>query len=261
MNHDVTPDGSSLTPHPRPLSPEYRGEGSIGAEEIHVWAVPLCVAPAELPRLAGLLSDSERERAARYLYAKDREQFTITRARLRLLLGRYLGIDPTRIEFGSSNTGKPTLPGTTLSFNVSHTQGLALIALTEGRELGVDVERIRTYPTHLDMATRYFTPGESRRLNTLLPTESERAFFHVWTRKEAFLKAIGLGLSHGLERFEVSVPPDDPCRLLHIDGDATVAAGWTLMNLELEAGYVGALAVEGTGYRVEVRGWTISPGS
>ena len=227
-------------------------------DEIHVWSVPLIVDSAELAQLAGMLTDSERERAARYLFAKDRNQFTITRARLRLLVSHYLGIDPTCVTFGSSNTGKPTLPGTNLSFNVSHSHGLALIALAEGRELGVDVERIRTYPTHLDMATRYFTPGESQRLNTLPPTETERAFFHVWTRKEAFLKAIGLGLSHSLERFEVSVPPDDPCRLLHIDGDEVVAAGWTLMNLELEAGYVGALAVEGTGYNVEVRGWTIS---
>jgi 4'-phosphopantetheinyl transferase len=233
--------------------------GQLAADEIHVWTVPLVAAPAEFDRLGGLLSDSERERAARYVYAPAREQFTITRARLRLLLGSYLGLDPARIMFGTSNTGKPTLPGTSLSFNVSHTQGLALIALTAGREIGVDIERVRTQPTHLDMATRYFTPGESQRLNALPPTESERAFFHVWTRKEAFLKAIGLGLSHGLERFEVSVPPDEPCRLLHIDGDAGVAAGWTLLNLELEAGYVGALAVEGRGYRVRLMDWIRSP--
>ena len=246
---------SERTPHPQPFSPEYRGEGGIAADEIHIWTVPLCVAPAELTRLGGMLSDSERERAARYLYAPAREQFTITRARLRLLLARYLGLDPTRVTFGTSNTGKPTLPGTPLSFNVSHTRGMALIALAVGLELGVDVESVRAQPTHLEMATRYFTPGEAQRLNALPPTESERAFFHVWTRKEAFLKAIGLGLSHGLERFEVSVPPDEPCRLLHIDGDAAVAAGWTLMNLELGAGHVGALAVEGLGYRVRVRGW------
>ena len=224
----------------------------LAPHEIHIWTVPLVVDPAELDRLRGLLSAPERERAARYLHAPSREQFTVTRARLRLLLGRYLGTEPACVEFGTSNTGKPTLPGTGLSFNVSHTQGLALIAVAAGREVGVDVERVRTQPTHLDMATRYFTPGESRRLNALPPTESERAFFHVWTRKEAFLKAIGLGLSHGLERFEVAVPPDEPCRLLHIDGDADVAARWTLRNLDPAAGYVGALAVEGTGYEIEI---------
>ena len=225
------------------------------ADEIHIWTVPLSVDPAELTQFSGLLSDSERERAGRYLFARDREPFTITRARLRLLLGRHLGLDPRCVEFGTSNTGKPTLPGTALSFNVSHTRGMALIALALGMELGVDVECVRSLPTYLDMATRYFTPGEAQRLNALHPTESERAFFHVWTRKEAFLKAIGLGLSHGLERFEVSVPPDEPCRLLHIDGDTNIAAGWTLMNLELDEGYVGALAVEGQGYRVRVRRW------
>ena len=95
-------------------------------------------------------------------------------------------------------------------------------------------------------------PAKRNALNALPPEQSERAFFHVWTRKEAFLKATGLGLSHGLERFEVSVPPDEPCRLLHIDGDAEVAARWTLRQLGAGAGYVGALAVEGTGYEVEV---------
>ena len=227
--------------------------GPLSADEIHVWTVPLDVPPSELARLAEVLSDSERERAGRYLYAPAREQFTVTRARLRLLLGRYLDLDPRLVAFGSSNTGKPTLSGAALSFNVSHTHGMALIALAVGREL--DVEHVRSQPTHLDMATRFFTPGEARCLHALPAGLSERAFFHVWTRKEAFLKAIGLGLSHGLERFEVSVPPDEPCRLLHIDGDAAVAAGWTLMNLEPAAGYVGALAVEGRGYRVTISEW------
>jgi 4'-phosphopantetheinyl transferase len=127
--------------------------------------------------------------------------------------------------------------------------------VSAGREVGVDVERVRAQPNHLDMATRYFTPNESQRLNALPPAEGERAFFHVWTRKEAFLKAIGLGLTHGLERFEVAVPPDEPCRLLHIDGDAAAAARWTLRNLEPAAGYVGALAVEGTGYEVKMSSW------
>ncbi len=228
----------------------------LRSDAIRVWTIPLVIDPAELARLGGLLSDPERARAARYLPAPAREQFTITRACLRLLLGRYLGVAPGCVEFGTSDTGKPTLPGTGLSFNVSHTQGLALIAVAAGLEVGVDVERVRAQPNHLDMATRYFTPGESQRLNALPPTESERAFFHVWTRKEAFLKAIGLGLSHGLERFEVSVPPDEPCRLLHIDGNADAAARWTLLNLEPAAGYVAALAVEGTGYEVEMSSWT-----
>ena len=228
----------------------------LAPHDIYVWTVPLVVAPAELARLGGLLSDPERERAARYLHAPSREQFTIARARLRLLLSRYLGTDPERVEFGTSNTGKPTLPGTGLSFNVSHTQGLALIAVSAGCEVGVDVERVRPQPTHLDMAMRYFTPNESQRLNALPPSESERAFFHVWTRKEAFLKATGLGLSHGLERFEVAVPPDEPCRLLHIDGDVEVAARWTLLNLEPAAGYVAALAVEGREYEVKMSDWT-----
>jgi 4'-phosphopantetheinyl transferase len=224
-------------------------------DEIHVWSVPLAVGGRRLAELARFLADEERLRAGRYVHCPSREQFVVARAMLRVLLSRYLGLPPALVRIGLGPQGKPRLPGSDLHFNVSHTHGLALYAFTRRGEVGIDVERVRPCPTHLDMATRFFTPREAGAIRTVPPGRSEEAFFHVWTRKEAFLKALGLGLSHGLERFEVSVPPDDPPRLLHIDGDPRAASSWSLISLLPAPGYVAALASQGPSPRLRVQAW------
>lgn len=226
---------------------------SLSAGEVHIWTVPLASDGAPPPPLAALSPD-ERERAQGYRHELTRRQFVQSRATLRALLAGYLGASPIELHFAHSAQGKPTLSGGGLHFNVSHTHGLALIAVTREAEVGVDVERLRPQPMHLDMATRYFTPGEAAALRALPAGASEEAFFHVWTRKEAFLKAVGLGLAHGLERFEVSVPPDDPARVLHVDGDRAAGARWLMAALAPARGYVGTLAIEAS-VRVEVRHW------
>lgn len=229
--------------------------GSLAAEDVHVWCVPLSV-PEELKRrLTEILSPDERERANRYAHRAAREQFATARAFVRLVLARYLGTHPRRIRFEQTNTGKPMLPGRPLHFNVSHSHELGLIAVTRRGEVGIDIERVRTMPTFLDMAGRYFTPCESSAIRDLPRTVSEEAFFHVWTRKEAFLKAIGLGLSHGLERFAVSVPPDNPARILHIDGDRCAGKRWHLRGLVPSPGYVAALAIESADVQVTQQQW------
>jgi 4'-phosphopantetheinyl transferase len=199
----------------------------------HVWTLPL----AEAPDLTQLLSLEERERAERYVFDEPRKQFTATRGGLRLVLSRYLDVAPERIELTVRANGKPAVAGA--SFNVSHSHEVAVIAVARGVEVGVDVEQVRPRDSWREMAGRYFTPREAACCVDLL------SFYHTWARKEAFLKALGLGLPHGLERFEVSVPPDDPPRLLHIDGDTQAARRWTLQALAPEEGYVGALAAEG----------------
>src|SRR5262249_36810802 len=155
-----------------------------------------------------------------------------------------------RVQLTYSRTGKPMLAGGGLHFNVTHSHEVGLIALTRRGEVGIDVERVRCYQGHLDMAERYFCPGEVAALRRLPPGAREQAVYRTWTRKEGFLKATGWGLSHGRERFEVSVPPDDPARILHIDGDRLAGARWSMTALEPAAGYVGALALEGRGLRV-----------
>ncbi len=217
----------------------------LSPDEVHVWAVPLAVGPQRLAELRELLDEEERRRAARYAHVPSREQFIVSRAMLRTLLGRYLNRAPREVRFATGPQGKPVLPSPEgMHFNVSHTQGLALIAIARLGEVGIDVEQSRHCPTYLDMAERFFTPAEAAALRSLPADRSIEAFFHVWTRKEAFLKALGLGLSHGLERFEVAVPPEQPVRILHIDGDPAAGARWSLLELAPARGYVGALAVE-----------------
>jgi 4'-phosphopantetheinyl transferase len=217
----------------------------LSPNEVHVWAVPLAVASERLAELLDLLDDEERQRAARYGHEPSRQQFIVSRAMLRTLLGRYLGQAPQTIRLASGPQGKPVLPSPEgVYFNVSHTQGLALIAIARLGEVGIDVEQARHCPTYLDMAERFFTPAEAAALRSLPEGRRIEAFFHVWTRKEAFLKALGLGLAHGLERFEVAVPPSEPVRILHIDGDPVAGARWSLLELAPARGYVGALAIE-----------------
>ena len=225
---------------------------SLPADEVHVWRLSFALSAEQVARLAEALTEDERERAARYLHLPTRNQFIAARAWLRQLLGRYLGTDPQRLRLTQTNTGKPVLVGGGIHFNVSHSGEVGLIAMSARQEIGVDVERVRTYPGNLDMADRYFTPGEVSALRRLPLGAREQAFYHVWTRKEAFLKATGLGLSYGLERFEVSVPPDDPARILHVDGDAGAAKRWSMTALEPGEGYVGTLAVQSPGQRVRV---------
>ncbi len=226
----------------------------LGADEVHVWTAPLGD-PGRLDRLARLLAAEERARAERYVHPAVREQFVVARAMLRTLLGRYLGLLPAEVRLGFSDLGKPHLVGGELHFNISHTHGLALLALTRRGEVGVDVEQLRPSQNHLDIAGRFFSPREAQALHALPAQQREEAFFQVWTRKEAFLKATGLGLSHGLERFEVAVPPDDPPRILHIDGDAQAGARWSLVSLVPRPGYVAAVATQGPPVRVVVRTW------
>lgn len=225
---------------------------ALPPDEVHVWCLSFALSEGQLARLGEVLTDDERERAGRYLHVPTRNQFVAARACLRLLLGSYLGADPTRLRLTQTNTGKPVLADGGLHFNVSHSGEVGLIALDGRGEVGVDVERVRAYPGNLDMADRYFTPGEVAALRRLPLGAREQAFYHVWTRKEAFLKATGLGLSYGLERFEVSVPPDDPARILHIDGDRQAAARWSMTALEPSEGYVGTLAVQSAGRRVRL---------
>ncbi|MFO0846089.1 MAG: 4'-phosphopantetheinyl transferase superfamily protein [Gemmataceae bacterium] len=226
---------------------------ALGPDEIQLWSVSLTRSEAELARLRELLSEEEYARACCYKPRHVRDQYVTARGVLRLILGSYLGLDPARVRFETSNTGKPRLPGGGLYFNVTHSHQMGLIAVTRHGEVGVDIEHVRPISTFLDMAERYFTPGEVAALRRLPPGAREQAFFHTWTRKEAFLKATGLGLSHGLERFEVSVPPDDPARILHIDGDHTQGQRWSMTCLEPAPGYVGAVAVEEHGLRLVPR--------
>lgn len=222
---------------------------TLAEDEIHVWRACLDQPTACLQQLLAKLSADERMRAERFYFEQDRKRFIVARGLLRTILSCYLGIEPSELEFCYGLRGKPALVnsgGSTLRFNLSHSQGLALYAIAPTREIGIDLEHIRPLPA-AQIAERFFSAQENAILRTLPPDQQQQAFFSCWTRKEAFLKAIGDGLAFPLNQFDVSLSPDQPAQIHSIKGDSAAAANWFLQELKPAPGYVGALAVEGTG--------------
>jgi 4'-phosphopantetheinyl transferase len=232
---------------------------ALTAENVHVWRIPLEIGHSMLLRLRDTLTDDERQRADRFHFDKDRRHFTAGRGTLRLILAHYLRLRPEAIRFSYTSYGKPFLAGEseTLRFNLTHSHELALLAVTLGRDIGVDIEHIRD---NLErdgelLAERFFSPREVAALRSL-PAELRReAFFHCWTRKEAYIKANGQGLSLPLDQFDVSLHPGEPAALLATQHDPAQAQRWSLVSLAPAEGYVGALAVEGHSWRLTCGHW------
>jgi 4'-phosphopantetheinyl transferase len=227
----------------------------LAAGEVHVWCASLEHSPESIAGLHALLSQEEQARAARFLAPLARRQFIVARGLLRTLLGGYLGQDPRDLVFTHGPQGKPRLDEpSALPFNVSHSHGVALFAVTDRAEIGVDVERIRTVSDEMLLAERFFSSWEGGMLRALPPEARRERFFHLWTRKEAFLKAHGSGLSYGLERVEITLEPED-ARILRIDGSEERAATWSLRALAPAPGYVGAVALQTHDYSLRCRQW------
>jgi 4'-phosphopantetheinyl transferase len=238
---------------PAPSWPTAPADVRLDDDEVHVWCAVLERPPHELARMAELLSDDERQRVERSRSPMVRREFTAARALLRTLLGYYLCCDSRSVRFRSGPQGKPELADCPwhrpVHFNVSHSHGLALFAITVRGAVGVDVEMLRPFNA-LGMAERYFSPWEFHALRSLDEAVRGEAFFHTWTRKEAFLKATGGGIAYGLERVEVVIHPHETARILRLDGDETRAHRWSLRTLHPAPGYVGALALETHEYRL-----------
>lgn len=221
---------------------------SLSSDEVHVWRAFFDREKSHLNDLAQTLSEDERLKAERFYFQKDRRRFVVTHGILRNILGRYLKIEPKRLKFSYGSHGKPAIGGVTdghsLCFNMSHSHGLALFAFTCGRKVGVDVEYVRPMPDAEEIVERFFSPRENAALRTVPAGKKLEAFFNCWTRKEAFLKAIGDGLSRSLDSFEVSLAPGEPARLLCVGGDPLEASRWRLRALVPAHGYVGAFVVE-----------------
>jgi 4'-phosphopantetheinyl transferase len=229
-----------------------RGDERLGADEVQVWLADLDRLPDAA--LAGSLSADERERGRRLRFDRDRRRFVAARGLLRGLLARHLGLEPGRLRFRYGATGKPFLAGADgPRFNVSHSGGLALLAFAWGREVGVDVEQTRPVPEAETIARRYFSAREAAELARLPGSEREAAFFRCWTRKEAFIKATGEGLSRPLDAFDVTLAPGEPARLLRVAGEPEAACRYWLEDLSPGRGYAAALAVEGGPARVVCR--------
>lgn len=216
-----------------------------------------------LQRVQGMrhiLAEDERRRADEFCFEKDRERFVLTRGVLRILLGRYLNLEPRQLNFCYGLHGKPALAerfdGDALRFNVSHSHGLALMALTHNREVGIDVEYVRSDLELDEIASRYFSPQEAATLRSLSIDVRTEAFFAGWTRKEAYIKAKGEGLSLALDKFSVSLAPGEPAVLLSVgENQSPEVACWNLQSLSPGPGYAAAVATEGHVRRLVFRHW------
>lgn len=227
---------------PPPSRPE------LGEDEVHVWRAYLSQTEAARRKLYAMLSEDERARAARFHFAADRESFVVGRGAQRDILGRYLGAEPAAIRFDYSRYGKPSLAGPhhgALQFNVSNSHRVALYAVARSRRLGVDVELLNARHAGEEIAERFFSAAEVSSLRGLAPGARTAGFFNCWTRKEAYIKALGEGLSHPLHSFAVSLAPGSPAALLWADGDPSEPARWTFRELFPGPLYAAAVAVEG----------------
>ena len=238
-----------------------RPPGAVRAsgDEVHVWRATLRRAPADIAALGRLLSEDERERAARFRFARDRDDFTAARGTLRLILGLYTGRPPSGLRFIYNSFGKPSLEdvaaGGVLRFNLSHAGGVALYAVASGREVGIDLELMREDLECEELAGRFFSRREVAALRALPAEERTRAFFNCWTRKEAYIKARGQGLSLPLDSFDITLSPHEPPALLATRGDAKDSSRWSLRELTIGPGYAAALAVEGSGWYLQCWSW------
>ena len=229
---------------------------ALGSEDIHLWSVTLDVPDECVAILMKTLSPEERQRAERFHFARHRRRFTAARFFLRRLLAAYTGTAAECLRFSYGPQGKPALLDGSLHFNLSHSGELAIVALSLSRPLGVDVERLRPVTDVLKIARRFFSASEQQALSQTAESRRNQAFMRCWTRKEAYIKAVGGGLSIALDSFDVSL--DEPPRFLKLPNDPDKTLPWSLYHLQPGPGYVGALAISGqnwrlTGYRTAIK--------
>ncbi len=227
---------------------------------VHVWRAGLGSAD-DARNLETLLSTDEVIRADRFRFPEHRRRFVIARGCLRQLLGAYMGIAPRDVAFTYSEASKPALAEkhqSGLRFNVSHSGDIAAFAFVTNRDIGVDVELIRHDVDVEQIPQRFFSSAEQESLNRLQGEEKFTGFFNCWTRKEAYVKAVGSGLSLPLRDFDVSLLPGEPAKLLATRPDAAVAERWSMASLDFGEGCAAAVVVEGPIHELLTRHFTPS---
>jgi len=231
----------------------------LAHDEVHVWQATLDLPRFRSEGLLRTLAADEQIRAGRFHFAKDREHFIVARGVLRAVLGGYLNRAPDGLSFCYGAHGKPGLAGgtdvDTIRFSVSHSHGAALYAVARGREVGIDLERVRSDLPVMELAERFFARSETARIRSLPTASQAEAFFRSWTRKEAYIKALGGGLSIPLDRFDVTQAAGEPGPVLAMRGDPSSTSTWLVRELPAASGYVAALAVEGDGWRPNLWQW------
>lgn len=228
------------------------GDPIIQPGQVDLWRIFLNLPPESVKTLASTLTADETGRAARFRFPADRNRYIAAHGALRDILARYLNREPGQVRFSANQYGKPTLPGCPLEFNLSHSGDFALVAVTRGRKVGVDVERFRPDVDFERLASRFFSSREAAELTAFPAAQRLAAFFRCWTRKEAYIKAQGLGLSLPLKDFDVSL--GDPALLYATRPDAEEAGHWRVFSLQVDPFYAGAVVVERVGPGLQGKG-------
>ncbi len=228
--------------------------------KVHVWHASLEQPLDVVQRLEAVLSEEERQRARQFRYEEHRRSFVVSRGILRNLLSHYTSLKPEEVQYKYTLAGKPHLANadgsSDLCFSLSHAGLLVLYAFSWGRQVGIDVECIRPMEEMDQIATNNFASREYREYRSLSSQEQLQAFYNGWTRKEAFIKATGDGLSFPLQEIEVSLRPAEPAQLLTLYGSREEARRWALHDVKTWDGYAAALVVEGNDHTISHKQWT-----
>ena len=221
---------------------------AIGADDAHIWRASLDQPADMIAKLEPLLSKDEYQRAERFHRPTDRQRFIAGRGILRKIISRYLALAPDEVRFVYNKYGKPFISTEqnrgALRFNLSHSNGMALYVIAQERRVGVDIEHMREDFATLEVAEHFFSKNEFEALKAVPINQRTKAFFNCWSRKESYIKAIGMGVSYPLDEFTVSLIPDAAPALLKVDADATEAARWKMYKLDVAEGYAAALIIE-----------------
>ena len=227
-----------------PVSP---GNPPLAGNEIHVWATTLAVAPPLIGKFESILAPDELARANRFKFPSLRNRYIAGRGALRSILAQYLEMNPAALRFQYLENGKPVFAdasaGMGFHFNLAHTSDLALVAVTRIGPVGADVESVRPIKNVDELVARFFSKREDELFRRVATEQKPAAFFNLWTRKEALLKATGEGITRSLSLVEVSFLPGEPARLLAISGDAKAAGAWVLKEFSPAEGFAGAIAI------------------
>ncbi|MCX7571083.1 4'-phosphopantetheinyl transferase superfamily protein [Tumebacillus sp. DT12] len=231
----------------------------LSEDDVHVWRIELVQSDAVVERLYSLLSADELAKANRYRFEKDRRAYTVGRGALRILLGRYLEVPPRELRFVYGEHGKPMLDPEarhgTVPFNLSNSKDLALVGITLNREIGVDLEYGRDLSDMEMIVERFFSQGEIDVLLNLPQEQRHAAFYECWSRKEAYLKALGSGLAQPLGSFTVTLAPGEPARLLDVVDDPAEVRRWGMQELDVHPEYGAAICVEGQEFELKCFEW------
>jgi 4'-phosphopantetheinyl transferase len=218
----------------------------LNSNDVHIWTITLDNPPLPITELTSFLSEDEQKKSDRYKFDTDRNKFIICRGMLRMILSKYINTDPKSLNFEYTDKGKPSLTNSELSFNLSHAENLAVYGITMNKNIGIDIEYLQKKSSFEDIAKRFFLPQEYAQIKQLPEQDKSRAFFYIWTGKEAYFKATGEGISAGLDQIEISLNDQEKPEIIKIKNDREITTNWQIFNLKLPPDYIGKIVVKST---------------